>query len=206
MRTTRLEAFSDGVFAIAITLLVLDLAVPAKKDLTDGLGSALWHEWPSYAAYFVSFWVIGIIWINHHTVLDAIARADKTLLVLNLALLLTVATIPFTTALFAEYLRAGHEARLAAAIYSAVMVVHGLIWQAFWRPAAYRPWLLAPGVDPARAQASTRSFGLGIPFYLAAFALSFVVPYVVLGLHLVLALVYLRGLINLREPESEPAS
>ena len=199
MRTVRLEAFSDGVFAIAITLLVLDLKVPNSDTLTGGLGSALWAQWPSYAAYLVSFFVIGVIWINHHTVLDAIGRADKTLLVLNLGLLLTVVTIPFTTSLFAEYLRDGNAAKLAAAIYSAVMLLHAILWSGFWRHAAYHSELLAAGIDPTRARASVRSFAVGTPVYALAVGLSFVNPYLVLCMHLVVAMLYLRGRLNLGE-------
>jgi uncharacterized membrane protein len=105
MTTNRLEAFSDGVFAIAITLLVLELSVPT--------GDNLWHqlkeEWPSFASFFVSFWVIGIIWVNHHAVLDHLARADRGVLYLNLLLLFTVVFIPFPTALMAEHLKSGAD-------------------------------------------------------------------------------------------------
>jgi len=89
--TNRLEAFSDGVFAIAITLLVLELHVPTE----DHLWSELKDEWPSFAAFLLSFWVIGIIWVNHHGVIDHIGRANRPLLYLNLLLLLTVVFIPF---------------------------------------------------------------------------------------------------------------
>src|SRR5215208_4821730 len=117
MSTNRLEAFSDGVIAIAITLLVLDLRVP--QEPADGLGHALWFDlWPNYFAYVVSFIVIGIIWINHHAVIGAVGRADRMTLVLNLLLLMTVAALPFTTSLVAEYLRGGgSNARLAVAVY-----------------------------------------------------------------------------------------
>ena len=197
MRTSRIEAFSDGVFAIAITLLVLDLKVPKHDQLKDGLGSALWAQWPTYAAYVVSFFVIGVMWMNHHTVMDAIARVDKTLLVLNLGLLLTVVTVPFTTSLFAEYLREGGPAKLAAAIYSGLMFVQAIVWSVLWRHAAYRPQLLAAWVDPARARASVRDFAVGVPLYGVAVGLSFVNPYVVLAMHFVVALAYLRGRIDL---------
>lgn len=96
----RLEAFSDGVFAIAITLLVLDLAVPPREDSADGgLGSALAHQWPAYFAYLVSFLVIGIIWINHHAVFDRVRRINRPVMFANLALLLMVSVIPFPTKL-----------------------------------------------------------------------------------------------------------
>lgn len=98
---TRLEAFSDGVFAVAITLLVLDLRVPRDAQ-PGGLGHALNDLWPNYASYVVSFFIIGIIWVNHHAMLGFIRRVDRTLLFLNLLLLLFIALIPFPTALLAE--------------------------------------------------------------------------------------------------------
>jgi uncharacterized membrane protein len=105
MPAGRLEAFSDGVFAIAITLLVLEIPVPnvGKGELSE----ALVDHWPAYAAYVVSFAIIGIIWINHHAVLGYVKRADRGLLLLNLNLLLWVALIPWPTSLLAEYMQAG---------------------------------------------------------------------------------------------------
>ncbi|MEP6598484.1 MAG: TMEM175 family protein [Actinomycetota bacterium] len=196
MRTSRLEAFSDGVFAIAITLLVLDLRV--NEAHRHDLRQALWFDlWPSYAAYVVSFFVIGVIWVNHHTVLDTLVRVDKTLIVLNMCLLFTVVTIPFTTSLFAEYLQEGDRAKIAAAIYSGLMLLHGVLWTTFWAYAVNHSHLLGPGIDRVKAKSSVRSFSLGVPAYSVAVLLSFVNAYVVLALHLVLALVYLRGRIDL---------
>src|SRR3954469_17222873 len=105
MSTDRLETFSDGVFEIAVTLLILEIGVPhvARGDLAH----ALVKLWPSYATYVVSFFTIGIIWVNHHSQFMQIERADRVLLFLNLYLLMWVAFIPFPTALLAEYLRAG---------------------------------------------------------------------------------------------------
>src|SRR5579875_2666259 len=104
-RTGRVEAFSDGVFAIAITLLVLDLAVPPlEESRQEGLWAALGHEWPSYLAYLVSFFVVGIIWINHHTMLTLVDQVDRVVLFANLVLLLFVSVIPFPTRLLADYL------------------------------------------------------------------------------------------------------
>ena len=106
----RVEAFSDGVFAIAITLLILDLAVPPRASTPDGyLAAALGHEWPSYFAYLVSFLVIGIIWVNHHSVFARVRQVDRVVLFANLLLLLTVSAIPFPTQLLAEYLTGGAE-------------------------------------------------------------------------------------------------
>jgi len=121
----RVEAFSDGVIAIAITLLVLDLHVPEP-----GSGTSLAHElakqWPSYAAYVVSFLTIGIIWINHTAMLRRLNRVDHSILFLNLMLLMTIAVLPFTTALMAAYLKATDGENLAAAIYSGSLLLMSL--------------------------------------------------------------------------------
>jgi uncharacterized membrane protein len=124
---SRLEAFSDGVFAVAITLLVLNLTVagPGHGQLVHQLGS----HWPSFAAYLISFFVIGIIWVNHHALVRSIVVVDRPLLFLNLLLLLWVVLIPFATGLVAEYMSAylagtkgGGDVRLAMALYSAVFL------------------------------------------------------------------------------------
>jgi uncharacterized membrane protein len=119
----RTEAFSDGVFAVAATLLVFSLRAP---DVRSGLGEALLNEWPSYAAYAISFGTILVIWVNHHAVLDSLAHFDRTLLFLNGFLLLTVAVIPFPTGLLAQYLQAGHDENAAAAAYGISMSLMAL--------------------------------------------------------------------------------
>jgi uncharacterized membrane protein len=120
--TKRLEAFSDGVFAVAITLLVLDLHDPGRRDLAHGLGTL----WPHYATYVVSFLTIGIIWMNHHTAFDRIERADRTLMVLNLLLLMFVTVIPFPTGLLADHLNGGNDEHVAAAVYSGSLLTMGV--------------------------------------------------------------------------------
>ncbi|MBA2712872.1 MAG: DUF1211 domain-containing protein, partial [Rubrobacteraceae bacterium] len=119
MSTNRTEAFSDGVFAIAATLLVLELKIPHAES--GGLLGALLEQWPSYATYVVSFLTIGIIWVNHHAILDRTRRVNRALLFINLIFLMVVAAIPFPTAVFADYLKEGHDERLAAAIYGGTM-------------------------------------------------------------------------------------
>src|SRR3954447_23091439 len=121
MPTSRLEAFSDGVFAIAITLLVLEIKVPEVQG-GHTLARSVLDLWPSFAAYATSFAVIGIIWVNHHAVLGHVRVADRGLLARNLLLLLFVALIPWPTSLIAEYLRAGGEPeRTAALVYALCM-------------------------------------------------------------------------------------
>jgi uncharacterized membrane protein len=157
---TRTEAFSDGVLAIAVTLLVLDLRVPAADTLHDSsLAAALAREWPSYAAYVTSFLIIGIIWVNHHGVFQLIGRVDRVTLFLNLLLLMTVVAIPFITSLMSEYLLAGgRNARTAAVIYSAVMLLMSGAFAALYTYVARHPALLAEGVDPVAVRASIVRF------------------------------------------------
>jgi uncharacterized membrane protein len=125
MSTARLEAFSDGVIAVAITLLVLDIRVP---EVSHGLGHALLRQWPSYAAYVTSFATIGIIWINHHAMVSRLRQADHAILGLNLLLLMSVAVLPFATDLMALYLKRSEGQHLAAAIYSGAFLMMGIFF------------------------------------------------------------------------------
>src|SRR4051812_37101922 len=144
----RLEAFSDGVFAIAITLLVLEIRVPSPRS-GHTLAHELLHLWPSYFAYVVSFVTIGIIWVNHHAVIAAAKAADRRLLFRNLLLLLIVAFIPFPTAVLAEFLREGHGQNTAAAFYAGSFFAMGMAFRFLWtytaeeRPPAIGPVLYA---------------------------------------------------------------
>jgi uncharacterized membrane protein len=117
MSTNRMEAFSDGVFAIAITLLVLEIHVP-EPGAGESLGRELLAQWPSYAAFVVPFLTIGVIWINHHAMVRRLRVTDHSILIWNLLLLMTVSALPFTTALMAAYLKQGEGESLAAAVYS----------------------------------------------------------------------------------------
>jgi TMEM175 potassium channel family protein len=189
--TTRTEAFSDGVLAIAITLLVLDLRVPARATLHGSLARALSHEWPALFAYVTSFLVIGIIWVNHHAVFRLLAAVDRVVMFLNLLLLMCVAAIPFTTALLSEYLTATTAGRTAALIYSLVMLAMSLCFAMLYRYIAYRPVLLADGVDPAAVRGSIVRFTIvGISLYLVTIAVALINPVACLALHLAIGLYY----------------
>jgi uncharacterized membrane protein len=120
--TSRLEAFSDGVIAVAITLLVLNIDLPELKE-NQSLFSGLIGQWPVYAAYVVSFLTIGIIWINHHVMIARLREADRTILFLNLLLLMSIAVLPFATRLMAAYLRQSHGQHLATGIYAGSFLV-----------------------------------------------------------------------------------
>jgi uncharacterized membrane protein len=204
MSTRRLEAFSDGVFAIAITLLVLDLAVPPREESRDaGLAAALGHQWPAYFAYLVSFLIIGIIWVNHHTMFDKVRLIDRPVLFVNLALLLTISVIPFPTRLLAEYLTAGDDAHLAAAVYSASMLATGLCFAGLWFAITREAGLLHEHIDRAAARATLRRFAVGNVFYLATIGLAFVSAIATLVVHAALALYYVFDQLPIGRSDTE---
>jgi uncharacterized membrane protein len=188
VNTTRLEAFSDGVFAIAATLLVLDLHVP--EDAADGLGAALAAQWPAYAAYLVSFLTIGIIWVNHHALIAHARRADRTLLFLNLFLLLTASVIPFPTSLLGDYVTAAEGSHVAAAVYGGVMVANAVAFTALWRHVTHTARLLGGHMTPQRARQESRLFSIGLVAYAAGIALSFLSATAALVLYGLVAVFY----------------
>lgn len=183
----RVEAFSDGVFAIAITLLILEIKVPEATNRS--LWAALGQQWPSYAAYVVSFLVIGIMWINHHSVFTVIARVDRPLLFLNLLLLIVVAAIPWPTALVARYLQTD-SANIAVAVYSLFMVAHALTFTMFWWYVTKTGHLLHDNIDRAGARRTRLRFALGSLAYPITVGLAFISAPVTLLLHGLLAVYY----------------
>jgi len=179
VETRRLEAFSDGVLAIAITLLILDVKVPAPRH--GSLLAALGHEWPSYAAYVVSFLTIGIMWVNHHALFDHVRRADRALLFWNVGLLLTIAFLPFPTSVLARYVRSPAHGSAAAFVYSATLAVIGLGYLALWRHLRRHPELLAPEATQHVVVGFRRTLA-GPSTYAIAAALAWVSPYLTLVL------------------------
>lgn len=192
MTTNRLGAFSDGVFAVAITLLVLDIHAPSGAETANGLWTALGRLWPHYAAYVVSFLVIGIVWVNHHAVLELIAHVDRQLAFLNLLLLMAVALIPFATALLAEYLaHGGGPSHAAAAAYSAVIALMGAAFGALWIYASRAGGrLLVEGFPTEDLPRITRGFVSGTPLYFVAIGVAFLSAAACLVLHALVAIYY----------------
>ncbi len=170
--TGRIEAFSDGVFAVAITLLVLDLHVPVLKDAPQGLLKALEGQWPALAAYVVSFLTILVMWLNHHRLFEQIQRKDHLLMVYNGLLLMLVTLIPFPTALVAEYIRTP-DARTAAVVYCGLNLLMALAFNLLWNHAARNGRLLAEDHDTHRVQHITQQYRFGPILYVAALALAF---------------------------------
>ncbi|MDP9219522.1 MAG: TMEM175 family protein [Actinomycetota bacterium] len=185
----RVEAFSDGVFAIAITLLVLEIHVPEVEDGAS-LWTALGHGWPSYFAYVVGFMVIGVMWINHHTVFGYIARVNRLLLSLNLLLLLVIVAVPWAIAIVARYLDHGSQASVAVAVFGLLMTAHSITFTAFFQYITRSPQLLAANVDPAVFKGGRLSFAVGLGGYPILTLLAFVSAPLALALHGVLALYY----------------
>ncbi|HET7095346.1 MAG TPA: TMEM175 family protein, partial [Thermomicrobiales bacterium] len=146
--TNRLEAFSDGVIAIAITLLVLELRAP---ELPEASPAALWRAlgdlWPAYVGYVISFATIGILWANHRTIFEVIDRVDHELVLTNLLLLFCIGVIPFPTSLVADYLGRPAE-RTAVLVYSGWFLLTALSFNLVWRAAARDGRLLDPNADP----------------------------------------------------------
>lgn len=187
METNRLEAFSDGVFAIAITLLVLEIKVPPGETL----GFGLIHLWPSYLAYAISFIVIGAIWINHHTMFDSIERVDHTLLLLNTLHLMFIAFVPFPTAVLAEafHTRSGQD--IATALYAGTLTTIGVLVSAMWWYAASRRELLNEAVSHEHAKAIGKRFLIGPAGYGLATLLAFASPWLSIALFIALNVYYL---------------
>jgi len=171
--TGRLEAFSDGVFAIAITLLVLDIHVPVERDIEHGgLVHALLVQWPIYMAYVLSFVTVLVFWVNHHTTFKHITRTNQTFLILNGLLLMAISVIPFTTALLAQYIQRP-ERKTVELVYSGTFVIAGLIYNRLWVYATRNRRLTARDADMRTIGGITSQFHSG----LAAYALSFVVAF-----------------------------
>jgi uncharacterized membrane protein len=190
MRTTRLEAFSDGVFAIAITLLVLEIHVP-EPGSGESLGHELLAQWPSYAAFVVSFLTIGIIWINHHAMVRRLRQADHSILIWNLLLLMTVSVLPFTTALMAAYLKESNGESLAAAVYSGSFLFMGIVFAGMNRHILFeRVDYLEEGLDePARRLTLKRGVAGVLPYAIAT-AVAPISPYLTLAICAAIAVFY----------------
>jgi uncharacterized membrane protein len=184
--SSRLESFSDGVMAVAITLLVLNISVPPPSrnaKLHMSLAHALGHNWPNYAAYVISFITIGIIWINHHAMVGRLRTPDHAILILNLLLLLSIGVLPFATNLMATYLREARGQHLAAGIYSGALLLMSIIFAAMNRHILLRKahLLAVPLPGSRRRQILSRSI-VGLAPYAVAVALAPVSAYVTLAI------------------------
>jgi TMEM175 potassium channel family protein len=190
MSTGRLEAFSDGVIAVAITLLVLDITVPEPSG-AHSLGHALAQRWPNYAAYAISFITIGIIWINHHVMIGRLREADHSILMLNLLLLMTIGVLPFATSLMARYLREGAGEHLAAAVYAGAFLALSFAFISLQRQILLRRASLLKRELPERERRRiVRRTATGVIPYMLALALAPLSSYVTLAICAAVAAFY----------------
>lgn len=186
METSRVEAFSDGVFAIAITLLIL--AVGIDKAPHGDLGAYLVDLWPAYLAYAVSFVTIGIMWVNHHLLFQNFARVDRPMLLLNILLLLLIAFVPFPTRIAAEFARSETDRRDAAFLYGITMTATAILFITLWMYGSRR--LLRPDADPRIVSGITRSYLPGAPLYATATLVAFLSSLASLIMFAAIALFY----------------
>jgi uncharacterized membrane protein len=191
--TARVEAFSDGIFAIAITLLVLEIRVPGAELTGHGstLFPALLRLWPSYLGYLISFVTIGVMWVNHHSMFVLIRRTDRYFLLISVLFLMCIAFLPFPTAVLAEYLPEPKGREVAVAAYSASFVLIALAYNAVWWYAVRNGRLLEPDADREAVQTISRRYLIGPTAYLASFLLAFINVWASLAIHGLLMAFYI---------------
>jgi uncharacterized membrane protein len=178
--TARLETFADGVMAIAITLLILDVRVPRLAG--SSLWSALAEQWPNYVAFVASFLTIGIIWVNHHHMFKLIERTTHAFLMLNVVFLMTICFLPFPTALVAEYIRNPDGRHVATAVYGGTMTAIAIMFNVVWRYAGSWHRLLVPGISDAALAKMNRDYLAGPAAYATVTLVAFIQPYVSLAI------------------------
>ena len=189
-RTARLEAFSDGVFAIAITLLVLDLAVPVTHVSEQHLLDAIGDQWPGYLGYLVSFSTVGALWLGHNAITDYLDRADTTLLRLNLLLLFFVSFLPFPTRLLSEYITADRAERVAVTFYGLTLLIAGALLSLFWRYALHAR-LVRPNAGDEEITLHTHRLTPGLGAYAVLIIVGLFSPVAAVIGYLVIALFFL---------------
>jgi len=187
-QTTRLEAFSDGVFAIAITLLIIEIHVPAREH-AETLGHELLRSWPSYLGYLTSFLTIGVMWINHHYVFELIGRVDRTMLLLNTLLLMLIAFVPFPTAVLAQFIQTD-GARAAAVLYGATLTLTAMTYFAWWRYASAGRRLIGNEVPDDVIDDITRAYTPGTLLYGGGALIAFLEPWLSAAAYLAIAVFY----------------
>ena len=204
--TGRTEAFSDGVFAIAITLLVLDIGVPATAF--DDLWRGIVHEWPAYLGYVTSFLTIGGIWLAHHGIFRRLQYVNERVMRINLLLLMAVSFLPYPTRLVADAIRDSDAERAAVIFYGASLLVIALLVGALWGSVVRDRSLLRPDVSDREVNAILLATTPSIGFYVAATALAVVAPRVAAFGYLVIAVVSVlraRGDQDASSGTAEPA-
>jgi uncharacterized membrane protein len=177
------------VFAVAATLLIFNITV--DKTAPGGLLAALLAAWPKYAAYAASFLTIGVMWINHHSLFERIARMNRALVFLNLLLLMAIVFLPFPTAVLGNNIQVAGDANTAASLYGLNASLIAIFFSLVWIYALTHPDLLAPGVDREEAMRSWPRFSVGLVGYLVCIPLGQISPIAVVIVCVVLGVYYL---------------
>jgi uncharacterized membrane protein len=189
----RVEAFSDGVFAFAATLLVLGIRIPRPDDAdaSAGLQQLLIAQWPSYVAFALSFVNVGIVWTNHHAMFKHFVRADRTVVSLNLLLLMLVAFLPVTTAVLGTWIVSARDRPVAVLVYGGLFVVFGILHDTLWWYAAYRGGITDSALGPQQRRTLTLTWAAGPVLYGLCLALAFVDPRLSVAGYALIAILYL---------------
>jgi uncharacterized membrane protein len=190
-----MEAFSDGVFAIAITLLVLEIAVPAGSE--RDLWGAVLDEWPSYLAYLVSFSTVGAVWVGHTVITEFLVRATSVLIRLNLLLLMVVSFLPFPTKLLAEYVGDDRPERVATTIYGLNLLLTAVLLSVIWRYAVSEG-LIRSDIADESVKVITRRLTPGLVGYVAMIMLGIFLPVVAVVGYFIIAVYNLIPIRDLR--------
>jgi uncharacterized membrane protein len=180
----RLVFFSDAVFAIAVTLLVLEIRPPQDtRHLFHGLAAL----WPSYLAYTITFLLIGQVWANHHIMFDHIRSADRMVLFLNTLLLMDIAFLPFAASVLADAFRAGHGQRTAVVFHGLAFELAAILFNVIWDYARHDHRLLGTAIDSVGARAISRRFRLALAWIGTGTLLGALLP--VLGMAVIAAFI-----------------
>jgi uncharacterized membrane protein len=189
----RVEAFSDGVFAFAATLLVLGIRIPrpGDADAAAGLQRLLTDQWPSYVAFGLSFVNVGIVWTNHHAMFKHFVRTDRVVVSLNLLLLMLVAFVPVTTGVLGAWVVSDTDRLAAVLLYGGLFVLFGILHDLLWWYAAYREGITSPDLLPRDRRALTQAWAVGPFLYAVCIAVAFIDPRLSIAGYALIAIFYL---------------
>jgi uncharacterized membrane protein len=201
LRTARLEAFSDGVFAIAVTILVLELSVPEGSE-AEPLNAVL-DQWPAYLAYLISFSTIGVAWLAHSVITEHLTGADAVLVRLNLLLLMVVSFIPFPTRLLAQFIHERDAERVAATIYGLNLLLASALVSVLWQYTV-RAGLVRPDADDADIRIFARRLTPGLAGYVVLIGVGLLFPLVALLGYLGIAVFFIVPFRHIRHRDREP--
>lgn len=190
--TNRLEAFSDGVFAIAITLLIIEIKVPSHEDLKDqSLMHYVWQQWPKYFAYILSFVMIGIYWANHHYLFKLFKRTDHVFNLLNVFFLMTIAFLPYPTGVLGDFINSTEHEKPAVSFYAFAIWLPAFSWLLMWLYAKNKRRIVDHALTARFIKTLTLQYILSNILYVSAFLVSLMSPMASIIICVGLTLLYL---------------